>query len=226
MSRIARVVIPDCPHHIIQRGNRRQRVFFWEQDRTYYLRLLKKHGDLEGISYLAYCLMDNHVHLVAVPKRPESLALGIGAAHWRYSLAINLREDWRGFLWQGRFLSCPLDEKHLYAALRYVELNPVRADLVARAEDYPWSSARAHISRTPDLLISETSLNMMIGDWTSLLATRPPDSEFILLRKHTSTGRPLGDERFIEKLEQLTGRVLRERKRGPKRQKNHLVPPD
>ena len=140
---------------------------------------------------------------------PKSLFLGTGS----YILSPLAQKAWR-------------DEKHLYTALRYVELNPVRAGLVARAEDYPWSSARAHISRTPDLLISETSLNMMIGDWTSFLATRPPDSEFILLRKHTSTGRPLGDERFIEKLEQLTGRVLRERKRGPKRKKNHLVPPD
>src|SRR4030042_452313 len=103
MPRIARVVIPGCPHHIVQRGNRRQRVFFNDDDRIYYLQLLRKYGDLEGIKFWAYCLMENHVHLIAVPSHHQSLFKGLGMAHWKYTLKVNLREDWRGYLWQGRF---------------------------------------------------------------------------------------------------------------------------
>src|SRR4030042_3344647 len=121
MPRKNRVVVPDYPHHVIQRGNRRQRVFFGDEDRRFYLSLLKKQGDRSGLSFWAYCLMDNHVHLIAVPKTPECLAHGMSTVSWRYTLAINLREDWKGSLWQGRFKSYPLDDKDLAAAVRYIE---------------------------------------------------------------------------------------------------------
>jgi len=222
MPRKNRVVVPDYPHHVIQRGNRRQRVFFGDEDRRLYLSLLKKQGDRSGLSFWAYCLMDNHVHLIAVPKTPESLILAIGAAHWRYALAINLRKDWKGSLWQGRFLSYPMDQSYLVAAFRYIELNPVKAGIVAKAEDYPWSSAKAHIKRRPDPIIEDCCLSDKIKDWGSFLAEGVSEAEVRLLQKHASTGRPLGDQGFIERLEKLTGRKIAPQRRGPKPRK---IPP-
>ena len=119
MARIARIVIPGVPHHIIQRGNRRQDVFFCDEDRKRYLAILLEESGKAGLTYWAYCLMNNHVHLIAVPKDEKGLAKGIGETHRKYTKYINTREKWRGYLWQGRFMSCPLDEKHLYAAVRY-----------------------------------------------------------------------------------------------------------
>jgi putative transposase len=219
MSRIARVVVPNFPHHIIQRGNRRQNVFFRDADKDYYLNLLRKHGRQEGVTYLAYCLMDNHVHLIAVPSTSECLTACLGVIHWKYALAINLREDWKGHLWQDRYLSYPLSEAHLYNAVRYIELNPVRAEIVSRPEDYIWSSARAHIRKKPDKIVSGSACFFDIKDWALFLADPVPETEVKLFKKHAYTGRPLGDDAFIEKLEKITGRMLRENKRGPKPKK-------
>jgi putative transposase len=222
---MSRVVIPDCPHHVIQRGNRRQRVFFGDEDRKFYLSLLKTQGEQSGLSFWAYCLMDNHVHLIAVPKSPDSLAHGMSAIHWRYTLAINLREDWKGSLWQGRFMSYPMNAEYLIAAARYIELNPVRASIVAKAEDYAWSSAKAHIDKGPDPIIADSFLSNEINDWASFLAEEPSESEVRLLRKHASTGRPLGDQSFIEKLEKMTGRKIAPKKPGPKPRQDPLALP-
>jgi len=219
MSRIARVVVPNLPHHIIQRGNRRQKVFFQNADKEYYLNLLHKHGRQEGVAYLAYCLMDNHIHLIAIPNTSDALTACLGTVHWKYALAINLREDWKGHLWQSRFLSYPLSDEHLYNAIRYIELNPVRAEIVTRPDDYIWSSARAHIQKKPDKLISGTASFFDIKDWALFLADRISETELKLFEKHANTGRPLGDDAFIEKLEKITGRALKKKKRGPKSQK-------
>ena len=90
MSRLPRVVVPGYPHHIVQRGNRRQIVFFQEQDRMFYLRLLRKYGSEAGIDFWSYCLMDNHVHIIAVPKRIDSFSRGLGRAHWKYLSLIHI----------------------------------------------------------------------------------------------------------------------------------------
>ena len=219
MSRIARIVVPNLPHHIIQRGNRRQKVFFENADKEYYLNLLRKHGRQEGVTYLAYCLMDNHIHLVAVPSTSDGLTACLGVVHWKYALALNLREDWKGHLWQSRFLSYPLSEEHLYNAVRYIELNPVRAEIVTRPDDYVWSSARAHIQKKPDKLVSGNECLFNIRDWASFLAENISETELKLFKEHANTGRPLGDDAFIEKLEKITGRTLKIRKRGPKSKK-------
>jgi putative transposase len=217
MSRIARVVIPGIPHHIVQRGNRRQTVFFRDEDQRYYLRLLKKYGDEAGLVYWVYCLMPNHVHLIAVPKFADSLADVMSAVNQKYAMTINLRQDWRGSLWQGRFYSCPLDDPHLIAAARYVERNPVRAGMAEKAEDYPWSSARAHVQKTPDGLIVESPFTEEIGGWADFINQEEADETVKRLRKHLVTGRPLGDDGFIERLERMTGRMLRKMKPGPKK---------
>jgi len=215
MPRIARVVIPGLPHHIIQRGNRRQVVFFRTTDKRLYLRILARQGGKAGISFWAYCLMDNHVHFVAVPSKEHSLAKGIGGTHREYTRIINFREGWKGYLWQGRFLSYPLSENYLYAAMRYIERNPVRAKIVERAEDYPWSSARAHVFGHKDCLISDNSFTRNIGNWAEYLEREVP-SEIEIFKKHLRTGRPLGDKAFIRKIEQMTGRELQKKKPGPK----------
>jgi len=217
MVRIARIVIPNYPHHIIQRGNRSQNVFFGDKDKKLYVEVLYKHAVHSGVTFWAYCLMDNHVHLIAVPRSEDSFAKGIGEAHRNYTRMINFREGWRGYLWQGRFISYPLDEKYLYAAVRYVERNPVRAGLVKRAEDYPWSSARAHVLNKKDILLADNFMLSQIKDWSSYLAEDERDIDGDLFRKHAHTGRPLGDEKFITKLEKITGRILKKSKPGRKK---------
>jgi len=215
MSRIARVVVPGCPHHIVQRGNRRQAVFFCDQDKATYLELFSTHAREAGVDVWAYCLMDNHVHFVAVPHDRASLARGIGVVHKKYTRLIHFRKGWRGYLWQGRFFSVPLSDQYLYRAVRYVERNPVRAKLVQSAQDYQWSSARAHVFNTKDPLLPENLLNLGIDNWAAYLAEDDAKDREIIAR-HTSTGRPLGDDDFISRIEKLTGRILRKQKPGPK----------
>ena len=215
MPRLARVTIPELPHHVTQRGNRRQRVFFHQEDKALYLRLLLEQSQRYGVQFWAYCLMDNHVHFIAIPQRPESLARTFGEAHRRYSSVINRREGWTGYLWQGRFASFPLDVAHCYAAIRYVERNPVEAGLVERAEDYSWSSARAHVHQSHDPLLVPFPLTAEISDWSAFLqepATEVAES----LAHHSRTGRPFGPATFVEQLERLAGRPLRPHRRGRK----------
>ena len=163
-----------------------------------------------------YCLMPNHVHLIAVPSSEDGLRWAIGLAHERYTRRINFREKWRGYLWQGRFASFVMDEPYLLAAARYVELNPVRAKLVPNADAWPWSSVRAHLSGRDDGLVKVAPLLAMIADWGAFLDSAVPEEELRDIRGHSRTGRPLGDETFLGRLEEKVGRVLRPQKRGPK----------
>ena len=162
--------------------------------------------------------MNNHVHLIAVPEKEKSLALGIGEAHRRYTRMINFREKWKGHLWQGRFISYVLDEKHAYVALRYVERNPVRAKIVSRAEDYRWSSAKAHLQKRKDKLLSDNFLTSEIKDWSAYLSEEDKQENINILQKHSNTGRPLGGIKFIEKIEKLLGRDLKKKKPGPRKE--------
>jgi putative transposase len=216
MARIARIVVPGYPHHIIQRGNRRQRVFFNDEDRKVYLDYLRIHAKPAGIHFWGYCLMDNHVHIIAVPDKEESFAFGFAEAHRRYTRMINFRENWRGYLWEGRFKSYPLSEFHLYAAIRYIERNPVRAKVVKNPWDYFWSSARAHTFKEKDPLLDDNFVISEIKDWKIFLSEEDEPANINLLKTHANTGRPLGDNKFIEMLEKLTSRLLRKQKPGPK----------
>jgi putative transposase len=216
MARLARVVIPGVPHHLTQRGNRRQKVFFSAEDYEAYLELLRQWCAERSVEVWAYCLMPNHVHLIVLPESEDGLRRAIGEAHRRYTRRVNFREDWRGHLWQGRFASFPMDEKHLMAAARYIERNPVRARLVRSAWDYRWSSAKAHVERRDDALVKTKPLLKRVEDWKEFLRMRDDGAILKSLREHERTGRPLGDERFIAKLERLAGRLLRRQKPGPK----------
>ena len=216
MARLARVVVPGYPHHIIQRGNRRQDVFFNDDDRIAYLDGLRLYAKPAGIHFWGYCLMDNHVHMIAVPDREDSFAIGFADAHKRYTRRINFREEWRGYLWQGRFKSYPLSEQHLYAAMRYIERNPVRAGIVARAWDYRWSSAQAHVFGQNDALLDKHYLRTEIRDWKTYLSEEDEAGNIKLLRAHANTGRPLGSDEFVKSIEDETGRILMKGKPGPK----------
>jgi putative transposase len=218
MARFARVVVPGCPHHLIQRGNRRQRVFFSDEDKGFYLNLLGRQAERCGLSIWAFCLMENHVHIIAVPEAKDSFARGFGEVQRRYTLVINTRQNWKGFLWQGRFISYPLDEGHSYAAVRYVERNPVRAGVVKRAELYEWSSARAHVRREVHPLLSAFPMEAAIPNWSAYLGQSDSPEDIDELLRHERTGRPLGSEDFVKRLEGLTGRVLALKKKGRKKE--------
>ena len=217
MARLARVVIPGIPHHITQRGNRRLPTFFCEDDYTTYLKLMSHWCKERGVEIWAYCLMPNHVHLIAVPKTEEGLRLAIGEAHRRYTRHVNFREGWRGHLWQGRFASFVLDEPYLLAAARYVELNPVRARLAIAPSEYRWSSVKAHLKGKDDLLVKVSPLLKIAGNWRRLLTSAVSEEDLKLFREHERTGRVIGEEDFQKRLEKKLGRVLRRQKPGPKR---------
>lgn len=216
MARIARVVAPGAPHHVIQRGNRRQTTFFLPEDYAFYISLMSEWTRKHGVEVWAYCLMPNHVHLIAVPQAEDGLRLAIGEAHRRYTRHVNAREGWTGHLWQGRFASFPMDERHLLAAARYVENNPVRAGLAGRASEYPYSSASAHVSGRDDTLVAVAPLLGLVPDWNSYLGGEEDEAFAASMKASERTGRPLGDAHFLQKIESLVGRSLERRKPGPK----------
>jgi putative transposase len=224
MPRMARVVIPGVPHHITQRGVRSMKIFFTHQDRYEYLQLLHEHGVIHGLHFASYVLMDNHVHLIAIPDREDSLRKAVGEAHRRYTLSINRRFDKKGYLFQGRPFSCPMDEDYLRIALRYIERNPVRAGIVLEPWEYFWSSTRYHVGiEVNNLLIDydcHSVLRISKEEWRNFLMTDSTEMES--LRKRTKTGRPCGSKSFIDKLEQITGRKLHPGRRGKKRGHNTL----
>ena len=211
MARTARVVIPGAPHHVTQRGNRRQRTFFHEHDYLTYLHLAAEAFHAAGVEVWAYCLMPNHVHLIAAPSRPEALAQAVGATHLRYTRQVNQRERWTGYLWQGRFASFAMDEDYLRTCARYVGLNPVRAGLTACAVDWPWSSVRAHVEGRADPLLTPAPLAERLGGaMASFFDLDVEDEARRKLRKASSSGRPLGAAAWVKALEAATGRALAE----------------
>lgn len=221
MSRTARIVVPGFPHHIVQRGNRKACIFETDQDRYFYLKHLREYSQKYGLSIWAYCLMDNHVHLVAVPQVENAMASALHDAHTVYAMYFNTRTGLTGHLWQGRYYSTPMDETHLWAAVRYVELNPVRAGIVMNPIDYKWSSAAAHCGYGHDPLLSPDFPPVnAVENWEEWLADNPNDLALAeQVRKNTHTGRPSGSQDFIVKLENVLGRSLVMRGRG--RPRNH-----
>ncbi len=218
MPRQARVVAEGVPHHITQRGNNRQEVFLLDEDRRFYLDNLRLQARRHGVRLLGYCLMSNHVHLVAVPERPEGLALSLGQLHGAYAQRFNRRYRRSGHLWQNRFYSCPLGPSHLWRALLYVDLNPVRAGMLSDPTAYPWSSAAAHANQRDIaglLDVREWSEVDPDGDWKQLLRTRALDAaESASLRAATYRGHPFGDAHFLKALELRLARNLEPKPMG------------
>ncbi len=219
MPRIARVVAVGMPHHVTQRGNNRQQTFFSDLDRRFYMMLLRHHSGCHGLRILGWCLMRNHVHIVAIPEHESSFALALGRAHYEYTIYLNRQRIRSGHLWQNRFFSAPLDRDHLHTALRYVDLNPVRTGLVEQAVECRWSSASAHVNGRDEwsLLDRENWRKVSArGDWADALRDPVMEADEVArLRKATQTGRPLGSEEFVTELETRLERPLKRRKTGP-----------
>ena len=208
-------MVAGIPHHVTQRGNRGEQVFFTDADHLRYLELLEFYSEKHGLDILAYCLMTNHLHLVVLPRRDDSLARVLKPVHLRYAQHVNWTQHQTGRLWQGRFFSCPLDEAHCLAAIRYVERNPVRARIVRKAENYRFSSAPGHVGLSHDRLLSrQPKIEAAVGDWSAWLRTDEDREAIARLRLNTRTGRPLGNPVFIARLERLCKRILRPKPAG------------
>lgn len=200
MARTARVVAEGMPHHITQRGNRRQQTFFSDDDYKAYIDLMAQWCGQYAVEIWAYCLMPNHIHLIAVPQKAENLRLAIGEAHRRYTRRINFDKGWRGHLWQERFSSFIMDEQYLLACVRYIENNPVRAKLVKSPELWPWSSASAHMQGKDDALVRVAPLLLTCSRRCGIPAGRraarrdcpaaPAGSSRTLRQCPAQTGRP------------------------------------
>ena len=209
MPRIARAVAIGFPHHITQRGNYRQTVFENDADYSRYLEWLNDYSVKYSLKIWAYCLMSNHVHFIVVPMEQDSMARALNMLHMRYSQYKNTKQKAAGHLWQGCFFSCVLDERHLYAGVRYVENNPVRAHMVKKAEQYKWSSARSHVlGETHNLLSKDCYLVKSIKDWVDYLREKEDKTAVEDIRQDTRTGRPCGNEEFGKKIEEVVGRRL------------------
>jgi putative transposase len=212
MPRFARVVVPEYPHHITQRGNQRRDVFLTSSDRDVYLGLLRQYAGFYSVDVLGYCLMTNHVHLVLLPHRSESLAKLLREVQMRYSQYRHAVERGSGHLWQGRYYSCPVEPAQLGRVMRYVELNPVRANLVEQAAHYPWSSALGHLGAVDPLL----SMGVWRKCWTPEewkvvlnAALNHGSEEGAAIREATYGGRPLGSDEFVQRLEACVKRSLK-----------------
>ena len=208
MPRIARIVAVEFPHHIIQRGNNREKVFFAQATREKYLDLLKQYAPKWDVSIMAYCLMSNHIHLLVRPHQPEALGKmmqGVSMGHTKY---MNQRYKRTGRLWESRYYSCVIDEEpYLWEVGRYIEQNPKRANIVRKEENYPYSSAPAHILGKKDELLTEALFpEESRTDYVSFLKARSSERETNQIRTATRTGRPLGDNKFIGKIEKILGR--------------------
>jgi putative transposase len=217
MARLARVVIPNIPHHVTQRGNGRARVFFSDDDYALYLKLLKTACAAAHVRCLGYVLMPNHVHLILVPKNQDGLRKAMSSVHRAYAGLINARRKKTGHFWQGRFGCVAMDNDHALQALRYVLLNPVRAKLCAKPEQWAWSSAKSYLKNRDDGLTETADMRKLCPDIRTLLVASPEQEiAEMLLRRAETIGRPLGSVAFLEKLERKLDRPLKPARRGPK----------
>lgn len=226
MPRLPRAVLPGVPHHLTQRGVNRQDVFLSDTNRHVYLKLAAWSFETYAVKPLAYCLMPNHVHWVVVPATIHALSRAFGALHGRYAHYMNAATARTGHFWQNRFFSCALDDTHTWAAMRYVERNPVRAGIVAHAEHWPWSSASARLKAEPSpvpLDLTEWQTRFTPATWQLLLTHDTLAESELTLRSRTYTGRPAGKDNFVQLAELTLDRKLRPSKPG--RPKKSAPPP-
>ena len=219
MARLARITVPGLPHHVTQRGNGRQKVFFSDSDYALYRNLLANHCRAAEVEVWAWCLMPNHVHLLLAPRDEDGLRSALSKTHRTYAGIIHAREGRSGHFWQGRFGSVALDEDHLLNAFRYLVLNPVRARLVRNPEDWPWARARAYVSGEDDGVTTLSPMLTRFPDMGGMFENEQPRdiAAFDRLRRAETIGRPLGSAAFVEALAQRFGRTLAPAKPGPKK---------
>ncbi len=215
MPRSPRIVLPDMPHHVVQRGNRRQPIFFDDEDRRFYRDLLSSTCAEQGVRCLAWCLMDNHVHLVLVPPVADALRAIFARVHTVYAQRMNRNHGLSGHLFQGRFSSYPMDNAHLMVAVRYIENNPVKAGMVKQAEEWRWSSAQAHVNGVEDRLTDSGALGKYVANWRAMLALGLEAADWdekveVALR----SGRPLAEPAWLENMNEHAGVSLLTPRRG------------
>lgn len=223
MPRTSRVVLPNYPHHIIQRGHNRQAVFATDDDYLYYLDNLKEWKKELGCKVYAYCLMTNHVHLIIDPgDNPENLALLMKRVSGRQTRYVNKIEGRRGTLWEGRYKSSPVDrDEYLLACCRYVELNPVRAGIVDDPEEYKWSSYKNKIGLSSTWLDFDP-VYLHLGRTTKereekykeWVMTSSSEEEWNFIRQALQRGQLTGNNRFVEEVAEKIGRRVEFRKQG------------
>ena len=226
MPRIARIIAPGYPHHITQRGNNRATVFFDDEDRQTYLKLLANYTQKHHVQIWAYCLMDNHIHLLAVPETESSLSRGIGLTNQMYTQYLNRKLEQSGRIWQNRFFSCVVEnEQYLWAVARYIERNPLKPGMAASVEDYRWSSAKAHVKGTQDSVLSADSwLSPQERSAYAAFVCLEDDETDNIIRRATKSGRPVGSESFIDGLEIQLNQTLKPKKPGRPRKKTGECP--
>ena len=214
MARLARMIVPGHPHHVTQRGNGRQRTFFEDGDYRLYRDLLGEHCQASGVAVWAWVLMPNQVHLILVPGDEDAVRRALAPLHRRYAGHIHARLRRTGHFWQGRFGCAAMDEQHCAAAIRYVLMNPVRAGLVERAADWPWSSARASFGLESDRVTAVGPVRERWPDLAALLESAEDEELTMRLRRAESVGRPIGSGEWLERLERESGRRLSPARRG------------
>lgn len=210
MPRIARVVAVGYPHHVVQRGNNRDTVFFDNKDKEQYLSLLKKYANKWASPILAYCLMNNHVHLLTRPLENLSLYKMMQGLTLCYTQYVNRKYQKTGRLWESRYHSCIVDnETYLWAVVRYVEQNPVRAKMVNKVEDFSHSSAQAHLNGKKDEILGEGLFDeRQRADYAKFVRYCSAEEEIQEIRQFTRTGRPLGSEEFVSNMERKLQRIF------------------
>jgi len=217
MPRYARIVVPRVAHHVTQRGNKKQKVFFNNADREFFLEKLLKYSLKAELDIISYCLMDNHTHLIVVPKCHDSLAKTFKPLHMLYSQRLNKKSAITGRNWQGRCFSSPMDYNYTFNTIKYLCLNPVKAGMVFRSEDYEWLSARCHLNKeVSDILTANENwlklAHFAVRDIQNNQSDFGKYSEIINQNMHRNL--PMGSSRFIDKLEKKFNRALRFKKSG------------
>lgn len=230
MGRPPRVLLPGFPHHVVQRGHNRNAVFVEPRDYEVYLANLAHWKDVYDVAVQAWCLMTNHVHLVLSPRREgtgiSGLMRRLSARQGRY---VNRIEGRLGTLWCGRFHCSLVDsEAYLLACLRYVEMNPVRARIVAHPQDYPWSSYRERMTLAPPALLDADAGMGALGDtpqfrrraYACFLDAQPDSAELELIRSAVQRNRLTGGDRFVDEIQRRTGLRIENRGRGRPQREN------
>ncbi len=216
MARQARIVIENTLHHITQRGNRGENVFFEKADYQTYLDILLEQCERFNVSLFSYCLLPNQIHLIAEPTEPKLMARAIGETHRRYSCIINERNNWRGHLFQDRFFSYPVDEQNALRAARFIETLPVTAGIAPKPENYLWSSAKSRIKIVENTFLKPFRSFHVVHNWADYLERPMNPDELKTIQLHLQTGRPRGSDLFLDNIEAQIGRSVRPQKRGRK----------
>lgn len=234
MARLPRLILPDQPHHVILRGNNRQAIFFSDLDRQHLMNTIGEVAQQYGVAVHAFVLMDNHFHLLLTPPTGDALSRMMQALGRRYVGWFNARHQRSGTLWEGRFRAGLIEgERHLVACMRYIELNPVRAGLCQRPEEWPWSSAAHHLGLARQAVISEHPLYWSMGNtpferehaYREFMEQGVTQQEQVRFTEAVLRGRPVASEAFLKPLAGEHERVVARRPRGRPR-KLKPVPPD